>query len=283
MISGAFFDNAWWVATSAYFVGVAAIVVSGIILKKIKAFAGDAAPFVMELPPYHAPAPSNIFRSTWERGWSFIKRAGTLILLSAVVIWFLQAFGVTSAGFGMVEDNNDSLLAAIGGAVAFIFAPLGFGIWQATVGVVGGLVAKENLVTIMAVCYGFAEVGETGEEIWGILNTTFTPIAGYSFMVFNLLCAPCFAAMGAIKREMNSPKWTVGAIGYMCGFAYLVSLMIYQFGGLITGELSFGLGTVAAIVVLAGLLYMLFRKNRYSEYGGELSVNAAKKDVKVNV
>ena len=283
MISGAFFDNAWWVATSAYFVGVAAIVVSGIILKKIKAFAGDAAPFVMELPPYHAPAPSNIFRSTWERGWSFIKRAGTLILLSAVVIWFLQAFGVTSAGFGMVEDNNDSLLAAIGGAVAFIFAPLGFGIWQATVGVVGGLVAKENLVTIMAVCYGFAEVGETGEEIWGILNTTFTPIAGYSFMVFNLLCAPCFAAMGAIKREMNSPKWTVGAIGYMCGFAYLVSLMIYQFGGLITGELNFGLGTVAAIVVLAGLLYMLFRKNRYSEYGGELSVNAAKKDVKVNV
>ena len=283
MISGAFFDNAWWVATSAYFVGVAAIVVSGIILKKIKAFAGDAAPFVMELPPYHAPAPSNIFRSTWERGWSFIKRAGTLILLSAVVIWFLQAFGVTSAGFGMVEDNNDSLLAAIGGAVAFIFAPLGFGIWQATVGVVGGLVAKENLVTIMAVCYGFAEVGETGEEIWGILGTSFSPIAGYSFMVFNLLCAPCFAAMGAIKREMNSPKWTVGAIGYMCGFAYLVSLMIYQFGGLITGELSFGLGTVAAIVVLAGLLYMLFRKNRYSEYGGELSVNAAKKDVKVNV
>ena len=283
MISGAFFDNAWWVATSAYFVGVAAIVVSGIILKKIKAFAGDAAPFVMELPPYHAPAPSNIFRSTWERGWSFIKRAGTLILLSAVVIWFLQAFGVTSAGFGMVEDNNDSLLAAIGGAVAFIFVPLGFGIWQATVGVVGGLVAKENLVTIMAVCYGFAEVGETGEEIWGILGTSFSPIAGYSFMVFNLLCAPCFAAMGAIKREMNSPKWTVGAIGYMCGFAYLVSLMIYQFGGLITGELNFGLGTVAAIVVLAGLLYMLFRKNRYSEYGGELSVNAAKKDVKVNV
>ena len=283
MISGAFFDNAWWVATSAYFVGVAAIVVSGIILKKIKAFAGDAAPFVMELPPYHAPAPSNIFRSTWERGWSFIKRAGTVILLSAILIWFLQAFGVTSDGFGMVEDNNDSLLAAIGGAVAFIFVPLGFGIWQATVGVVGGLVAKENLVTIMAVCYGFAEVGETGEEIWGILGTSFSPIAGYSFMVFNLLCAPCFAAMGAIKREMNSPKWTLAAISYMCGAAYCVSLMIYQFGGLITGELNFGLGTVAAIVVLAGLLYMLFRKNRYSEYGGELSVNAAKKDVKVNV
>ena len=283
MITGAFFDGAWWVATSAYFIGVATIIISGIILKKLRAFAGDAAPFVMELPAYHAPAASNVFRATWERGWSFIKRAGTVILLSAILIWFLQAFGVTSDGFGMVEDNNDSLLAAIGGAVAFIFVPLGFGIWQATVGVVGGLVAKENLVTIMAVCYGFAEVGETGEEIWGILGTSFSPIAGYSFMVFNLLCAPCFAAMGAIKREMNSPKWTLAAISYMCGAAYCVSLMIYQFGGLITGELSFGLGTVAAIVVLAGLLYMLFRKNRYSEYGGELSVNAAKKDVKVNV
>ena len=283
MITGAFFDGAWWVATSAYFIGVATIIISGIILKKLRAFAGDAAPFVMELPAYHAPAASNVFRATWERGWSFIKRAGTVILLSAILIWFLQAFGVTSDGFGMVEDNNDSLLAAIGGAVAFIFAPLGFGIWQATVGVVGGLVAKENLVTIMAVCYGFAEVGETGEEIWGILGTSFSPIAGYSFMVFNLLCAPCFAAMGAIKREMNSPKWTLAAISYMCGAAYCASLMIYQFGGLITGELNFGLGTVAAIVVLAGLLYMLFRKNRYSEYGGELSVNAAKKDVKVNV
>ena len=283
MITGAFFDGAWWVATSAYFIGVATIIISGIILKKLRAFAGDAAPFVMELPAYHAPAASNVFRATWERGWSFIKRAGTVILLSAILIWFLQAFGVTSDGFGMVEDNNDSLLAAIGGAVAFIFVPLGFGIWQATVGVVGGLVAKENLVTIMAVCYGFAEVGETGEEIWGILGTSFSPIAGYSFMVFNLLCAPCFAAMGAIKREMNSPKWTLAAISYMCGAAYCVSLMIYQFGGLITGELNFGLGTVAAIVVLAGLLYMLFRKNRYSEYGGELSVNAAKKDVKVNV
>ena len=283
MITGAFFDGAWWVATSAYFIGVATIIISGIILKKLRAFAGDAAPFVMELPAYHAPAASNVFRATWERGWSFIKRAGTVILLSAILIWFLQAFGVTSDGFGMVEDNNDSLLAAIGGAVAFIFVPLGFGIWQATVGVVGGLVAKENLVTIMAVCYGFAEVGETGEEIWGILGTSFSPIAGYSFMVFNLLCAPCFAAMGAIKREMNNAKWTWAAIGWVCGAAYCVSLMIYQFGGLITGELNFGLGTVAAIVVLAGLLYMLFRKNRYSEYGGELSVNAAKKDVKVNV
>ena len=181
-----------------------------------------------------------------------------------MVIWFLQAFGVTSAGFGMVEDNNDSLLAAIGGAVAFIFAPLGFGIWQATVGVVGGLVAKENLVTIMAVCYGFAEVGETGEEIWGILNTTFSPSPATASWSSTSCALPLLRGHGRDKAQMNSPKWTVGAIGYMCGFAYLVSLMIYQFGGLITGELSFGLGTVAAIVVLAGLLYMLFRKNRYS-------------------
>ena len=283
MISGAFFGNAWWVATSAYFVGVAAIVISGIILKKLRAFAGEAAPFVMELPPYHAPAASNVLRATWERGWSFIKRAGTVILLSAVIIWFLQAFGVTADGFGMVEDNNDSLLAAIGGAVAFIFIPLGFGVWQATVGVVGGLVAKENLVTIMAICYGVSEVSENGEEIWGILQTTFTPVAAYSFMVFNLLCAPCFAAMGAIKREMNNGKWTAAAIGYMCGVAYCASLMIYQFGGLITGELTFGLGTAAAAVVFIGMLYLLLRKNKYSEYGGELSVNAVKKEVKVNV
>ncbi len=270
MIAGAFFNNAWWVATSAYFIGVATIIISGIILKKLKAFAGEAAPFVMELPPYHAPAASNVLRATWERGWSFIKRAGTVILLSAVVIWFLQAFGVTESGFGMVEDNNDSLLAAIGGAVAFIFLPLGFGVWQATVGIVGGLVAKENLVTIMAICYGVSEASETGEEIWGILQSTFSPVAAYSFMVFNLLCAPCFAAMGAIKREMNSPKWTLAAIGYMCGAAYCASLMIYQFGGLITGELSFGLGTVAAVAVLIGVLYLLFRKNKYGEYGERL-------------
>ena len=275
MIAGAFFNNAWWVATSAYFIGVATIIISGIILKKLKAFAGEAAPFVMELPPYHAPAASNVLRATWERGWSFIKRAGTVILLSAVVIWFLQAFGVTESGFGMVEDNNDSLLAAIGGAVAFIFLPLGFGVWQATVGVVGGLVAKENLVTIMAICYGVSEASETGEEIWGILQSTFSPVAAYSFMVFNLLCAPCFAAMGAIKREMNSPKWTLAAIGYMCGAAYCASLMIYQFGGLITGELSFGLGTVAAIVVLAGVLYLLLRRNKYGEYGERLTEKKA--------
>ena len=271
MIAGAFFDDGWWVATSAYFVGVAAIIISGIILKKLRAFAGEAAPFVMELPAYHAPAASNVLRATWERGWSFIKRAGTVILLSSILIWFLQAFGVTESGFGMVEDNNDSLLAAVGSAVAFIFIPLGFGTWQATVGVVGGLVAKENLVTIMAICYGVAEASENGEEIWGILQSSYAPIAGYSFMVFNLLCAPCFAAMGAIKREMNSPKWTLAAIGYMCGFAYCVSLMIYQIGGLITGDVSFGVWTVVAFVVLAAMIYLLVRKNRYGEYGERLT------------
>ena len=271
MIAGAFFDDGWWVATSAYFVGVAAIIISGIILKKLRAFAGEAAPFVMELPAYHAPAASNVLRATWERGWSFIKRAGTVILLSSILIWFLQAFGVTENGFGMVEDNNDSLLAAVGSAVAFIFIPLGFGTWQATVGVVGGLVAKENLVTIMAICYGVAEASENGEEIWGILQSSYAPIAGYSFMVFNLLCAPCFAAMGAIKREMNSPKWTLAAIGYMCGFAYCVSLMIYQIGGLITGDVSFGLWTVVAFVVLAAMIYLLVRKNKYGEYGERLT------------
>ena len=271
MIAGAFFDDGWWVATSAYFVGVAAIIISGIILKKLRAFAGEAAPFVMELPAYHAPAASNVLRATWERGWSFIKRAGTVILLSSILIWFLQAFGVTENGFGMVEDNNDSLLAAVGSAVAFIFIPLGFGTWQATVGVVGGLVAKENLVTIMAICYGVAEASENGEEIWGILASEYTGIAAYSFMVFNLLCAPCFAAMGAIKREMNSPKWTLAAIGYMCGFAYCVSLMIYQIGGLITGDVSFGVWTVVAFVVLAAMIYLLVRKNRYGEYGERLT------------
>ena len=270
MIAGAFFDNAWWVATSAYFVGVLSIVISGIILKKLKAFAGEAAPFVMELPPYHAPAAGNVLRATWERGWSFIKRAFTVILLSTVIIWFLQSFGNENGAFGMVEDNNNSLLAAVGGAVAFIFIPLGFGTWQAAVGAVGGLVAKENLVAIMGVCYGFAEVAEAGDEMWSILAADYSGIAGYSFMVFNLLCAPCFAAMGAIKREMNSPKWTLAAIGYMCGFAYCMSLVIYQLGGLILGQVAFGFWTVVALAVLAGMLYLLFRRNPYGEYGERL-------------
>ena len=216
-----------------------------------------------------------MLRATWERGWSFIKRAGTVILLSAIVIWFLQGFGFENGVFGMVEDNNSSLLAAIGGAVAFIFIPLGFGTWQATVGVVGGLVAKENFVTILAICYGVAEVSENGDEIWGLLQSSYTPIAGFSLMVFNLLCAPCFAAMGAIKREMNSPKWTLAAIGYMCGFAYCMSLIIYNIGGLIVGQTAFSVWTVAAVLVLAGMIYLLFRKNRYGEYGEKLSAKEA--------
>ena len=276
MIAGAFFDDAWWVATSAYFVGVISIIVSGIILKKLKAFAGEAAPFVMELPAYHAPAPGNVLRATWERGWSFIKRAFTVILLSSIIIWFLQGFGSENGVFGMVEDNNNSLLAAIGSAVAFIFVPLGFGTWQATVGVVGGLVAKENLVAIMGICYGYAELAtDTGEEFWPILASEYTGIAAYSFMVFNLLCAPCFAAMGAIKREMNSPKWTLAAIGYMCGFAYCASLIIYQLGGLLLGQVAFSVWTVAAVIVLAAMLYLLLRKSRYNEYGERLGAGKA--------
>ena len=269
LFAGAIFGGSTLVAVSAYFIGVAAIIVSGIILKKTKLFAGDPAPFVMELPAYHIPAWGNVLRATWERGWSFIKRAGTVILASTVVLWFLQGFGFTDGAFGMVEDNNNSLLAAIGGAVSFIFAPLGFGFWQATVATVTGLIAKENVVATLGQLFGYAgEISENGEEIWGMIPTYFTALTAYSFMIFNLLCAPCFAAMGAIKREMNNPKWTIFAIGYMCVFAYCVSLMVYQFGGLITGEVSFGIGTVAALAVLVAMLYLLLRKNRYEDSEG---------------
>ncbi len=269
LFAGAIFGGSTLVAVSAYFIGVAAIIVSGIILKKTKMFAGDPAPFVMELPAYHIPAWGNVLRATWERGWSFIKRAGTVILASTVVLWFLQGFGFTDGAFGMVEDNNNSLLAAIGGAVSFIFAPLGFGFWQATVATVTGLIAKENVVATLGQLFGYAgEISENGEEIWGMIPTYFTALTAYSFMIFNLLCAPCFAAMGAIKREMNNPKWTIFAIGYMCVFAYCVSLMVYQFGGLITGEVSFGLGTIAALAVLVAMLYLLLRKNPYEDKTG---------------
>ena len=269
LFAGAIFGGSTLVAVSAYFIGVAAIIVSGIMLKKTKMFAGDPAPFVMELPAYHIPAWGNVLRATWERGWSFIKRAGTVILASTVVLWFLQGFGFTDGAFGMVEDNNNSLLATIGGAVSFIFAPLGFGNWQSTVATVTGLIAKENVVATFAQLFGYAgEISENGEEIWGMIPTHFTALTAYSFMIFNLLCAPCFAAMGAIKREMNNPKWTAFAIGYMCVFAYAASLMVYQFGGLITGEVSFGLGTIAALAVLAGLLYLLLRKNPYEDKTG---------------
>ena len=254
-------------AVSAYFIGVAAIVISGVMLKKTKAFAGDPAPFVMELPAYHIPSAGNVLRATWERGWSFIKRAGTVILASSIILWFLQGFGWENGVFGMVEDMNNSVLAAIGSAISFVFVPLGFGTWKPTVAVFTGLIAKENVVATFGVLYNYVgELSENGDEIWGLVAADFTAISAYSFMIFNLLCAPCFAAMGAIKREMNNWKWTLGAIGYMC---------VYQIGGLITGEVSFGVGTVVAVVLIAGLLYMLFRKNKYDENTLTLSVAAA--------
>ena len=266
LIAGALFGGSGLVAASAYFIGVAAIVISGIILKKTRMFAGDPAPFVMELPAYHIPSVGNVLRATWERGWSFIKRAGTVILASSIILWFLQGFGWENGAFGMVEDMNNSVLAAIGSAVAFIFAPLGFGNWRATVAVVTGLIAKENVVATFGVLYNFAgELSENGDEIWALVAQDYTAISAYSFMIFNLLCAPCFAAMGAIKREMNNGKWTAFAIGYMCVFAYVVSLIVYQIGGLITGEVAFGLGTVVAAVLIVGILYLLFRRNRYDD------------------
>lgn len=258
LIAGALFDGAWWVAPSAYFVGIAAIIVSGIILKKTRMFAGDPAPFVMELPAYHWPTVGNVLRSMWERGWSFIKKAGTVILLSTIFIWFTSSFGFVDGQFGMVEDLSDGILANIGSAIAWIFAPLGWGNWQAAVAAITGLVAKENVVGTFGILYGFAEVAEDGVEIWGTLASSFTGLAAYSFLVFNLLCAPCFAAIGAIKREMNSAKWTWFAIGYQTIFAYAVSLCIYQLGNLFTTG-AFGIGTIAAILLVGLFLYLLFR------------------------
>ena len=269
LFAGAVFGGSALVAVSALFIGIAAVVISGIMLKKFKAFAGEPAPFVMELPAYHAPSASNVLRATWERGWSFIKRAGTVILLSTIVLWFLQGYGFTDGVFGPVEDNNTSLLAAIGNAIAWIFYPLGWTgdmVWKATVASFTGLIAKENVVGTMATLYHFAgEVSENGEEIWALVGADFGAITAYSFMIFNLLCAPCFAAMGAIKREMNNAKWTAFAIGYMCVFAYVISLIVYQLGGLIAGAASFSLWTVVALVLLAGILYLLFRKGYQGE------------------
>ena len=264
LIAGAFFNNAGWVAWSAYFVGVAAIICSGIILKKTKMFSGEPAPFVMELPAYHMPTVGNVLRSMWERGWSFIKKAGTIILLSTIVLWFLMSFGWVDGKFGMLEAEqlNDSILASIGNVIAPIFAPLGWTKagegWKMAVAAITGLIAKENVVATFGMLFGFAEVAENGSEIWGNLAQVMTPIAAYGFLVFNLLCAPCFAAMGAIKREMNNAKWFWFAIGYQCGLAYIVSLCIYQFGTLFTGS-GFGLWTVVAVVLLIAFLYMLFR------------------------
>ena len=267
MIAGAFFNNSGWVATSSYFVGIAAIICSGIILKKTKMFAGEPAPFVMELPAYHWPTVGNILRSMWERGWSFIKKAGTIILLSTIVLWFLMGFGWEGGSFGMVEELNNSILAKIGSAIAWIFAPLGWTKagegWTMAVAAVTGLIAKENVVATFGMLFGFAEVAEDGAEIWGNLAQVMTPIAAYGFLVFNLLCAPCFAAMGAIKREMNNAKWFWFAIGYQCGLAYVVSLCIYQIGTLLTGG-GFGIGTVVAFVLVAAFLYLLFRPYKES-------------------
>ena len=264
LMAGAIFGGAWWVAPSAYFVGIAAIVISGIILKKTQPFAGEPAPFVMELPAYHMPTARNVLRGTWERGWSFIKKAGTIITLASVFVWLTSSFGFGEAGFGMVEDIDHSILAAIGNAFAFVFAPLGFGSWQAAVATVLGLVAKEEIVgvfgTLFAVAGDALEMVESG-EFAGLVNIAaqFTPLSAYSFLVFNLLCAPCFAAIGAIRREMNNAKWTWAAIGWECGFAYAASLMLYQLGGLLLGQVGFGIGTLAALAVLAAMVYGLVR------------------------
>ena len=266
LIAGALFNGASWVAPSAYFVGIAAIICSGIILKKTKLFAGDPAPFVMELPAYHMPTVSNVLRSMWERAWSFIKKAGTIILLSTIVLWFLMNFGWVDGSFGMLEAEqlNDSILSKIGSIIAPLFIPLGWGDWKMAVAAVTGLIAKENVVGTFGVLFGFAEVAENGNEVWGQLAGSMTQIAAYSFLVFNLLCAPCFAAMGAIKREMNNTKWFWTAIGYQCGLAYVVSLCIYQLGNLFTGG-SFGIGTVVAILLVIGFIYLLVRPYKESK------------------
>ena len=264
LIAGALFGGSSWVATSAYFIGFAAIIISGIILKKTKLFAGDPAPFVMELPAYHVPAWGNVLRATWERGWSFIKRAGTVILAATIILWFLQGFGFENGAFTMVEDQDNSILAIVASAISWIFIPQGFGNWRATVASISGLIAKENVVGTFGVLYHYAdELSENGDEIWPEVAASFTGISAYSFMIFNLLCAPCFAAMGAIKREMNNGKWTAIAIGYMCLLAYCASLVVYQIGGLIAGEVSFNIFTVVAIAIVVLTIYLLFRPNKY--------------------
>ena len=277
MIAGAIFGGSAWVATSAYFVGMAAIVLSGIMLKKTKMFAGDPAPFVMELPAYHLPTVLNVLRSMWERGWSFIKKAGTIILLSTIFVWFTTYFGFTPDGFRMLDESeiDMSILAAIGGALAWIFKPLGWGNWQATVASITGLVAKENIVGTLGILYGGGE-GTVYQEI----AKAFTQITGYSFLVFNLLCAPCFAAIGAIKREMNNAKWTWFAIGYQCGFAYVIALMVNQFGGLFTGHASI-LGVIVSVVLLVGILYQLFKPYKEAgKFSGNVKVTEKEKALK---
>ncbi|MCM1358138.1 MAG: ferrous iron transport protein B, partial [Prevotella sp.] len=264
LIAGAFFNNSGLIAVSAYFIGVLAIIISGIILKKTRIFSGDPAPFVMELPAYHMPTFSNVMRSMWERGWSFIKKAGTVILLSTVFLWFLQGFGVENGSFGMIENLDNSILANIGNLFAWIFRPLGWGDWKATVASLTGLIAKENVVATFGTLFHFGgEISDNGDEIWQMLAASYTSIAAFSFLVFNLLCAPCFAAIGAIRREMNSAKWTWFAIGYQCGFAYAISLIIYQFGSLFSGSVH-PVGLVVAVVFIAFIIYLLFRPAKES-------------------
>ena len=264
LFAGAVFGNSPLVAVSAFFIGVAAVVLSGVILKKFKAFAGKPAPFVMELPSYHLPSPRNVLRTTLDRGWDFVKRATTIVLLSSIVLWFLQSYGFVDGAFTAVEDSNVSLLANLGKLLAWIFYPLGWMgdmAWKATVATVTGLIAKEEVVMTFGTLYNFSgELSESGNEIWKMIATDFGPVRAYSFMIFNLLCAPCFAAIGAIKREMGNIKWTFGTIGYMCGFAYVISLIVYQLVGLVSGETTFGVFTVVAILALALLLYLIFRK-----------------------
>ena len=266
LFAGAIFGNSAWVSVSAFFIGIAAVVVTGIILKKTKLFAGEPAPFVMELPAYHAPSILNALRSMWERGWAFIKRAGTVILISSIILWFLMGYGFENGALVAVEDANHSLLAAVGSAVAWLFYPLGWvgeNAWALTCATVTGLIAKEEVVNFFGVAFNYAGEADLMDDASGLypaIAAAFTGLNAYSFMIFNLLCAPCFAAMGAIKREMNNWKWTLGAIGYMCGFAYVISMIVYQIGGLITGETSFGVWSVVAFAALAGLLYLLFRK-----------------------
>lgn len=258
LIAGALFDGASWVSPSAYFLGAGAIVISGILLKKTKLFVGDPAPFVMEMPAYHIPRMMNVLRSMWERGWSFIKKAGTVILLSTIVLWFLQGYGIENGLLTLVQDVENSFLSSIGKTFAWLFAPLGWGEWKAAVASVTGLIAKENIVATFGQLYGFAEVAEDGAEIWGTLAVGFTALSAYSFLAFNLLCAPCFAAMGAIKREMNNRKWTAFAIAYQCVFAYVIALIIYQIGNFILNGV-FGFWTIIAIVLLISMIYLLIR------------------------
>ncbi len=269
LFAGAVFGNSPLVAVSAFFIGICAVVISGVILKKFKTFAGKPAPFVMELPAYHLPSAKNVARSTLDRGWDFVKRAFTIVLLSSIVLWFLQGYGFENGGFTAVEDSNHSLLAYVGNLFAWIFYPLGWMgdmAWKAAVATVTGLIAKEEVVMTFGTLYNFAgELSESGDEIWTYIAADFGAVTAYSFMIFNLLCAPCFAAIGAIRREMGSIKWTLGTVAYMCGFAYVVAMIVYQLVGLITGEAVFGVFTVIAVLALATLIYLVVRKNKYAD------------------